>query len=68
MTYTTVQGDMWDTIAYKVYGNEQSLTLLMRANPEHLRTVIFDAGIQLAVHALPPDMNADLPPWKRGAL
>lgn len=68
MTYTTVQGDMWDTIAYKVYGNEQSLILLMRANPVHLRTVVFDAGVRLTVPVLPPDATTGLPPWKRGTL
>lgn len=31
-TYTTVQGDMWDSIAYKVYGKEYGMDALLKAN------------------------------------
>jgi phage tail protein X len=66
-TYTTVQGDMWDLIAYKVLGSESYMAELIDANPAHRETVIFPANVQLVI----PDVNTTqtpsaLPPWKRG--
>jgi phage tail protein X len=66
-TYITVQGDMWDLIAYKELGSEQFMTALIEANPEHRETVIFPANVQLVI----PDVDttqtpSTLPPWKRG--
>ena len=40
-TYTTIQGDMWDSIAKKVYGTERAMDILMKANPEHLSVAVF---------------------------
>ncbi|MEH7122115.1 tail protein X [Bacillus sp. JJ1773] len=67
MNYTTVQGDMWDIISRKVYGNEFYADKLMKANPSYSSTVIFSSGTTLEI----PDVQsvkqfADLPPWKRG--
>lgn len=63
--YTTIQGDMWDGIAKKVYGTETAMNVLLNANPEHIGTVVFSAGIVLDV----PDYTAPtpdlLPPWRR---
>ena len=33
-TYTSIQGDTWDMIAYKVYGKESAMVQLMEANSE----------------------------------
>lgn len=66
-TYTTKQGDMWDAIAYQVYGSTAHTPKLIKANPEHSRVYIFDAGVELNV----PDLvNTDMvatytPPWRR---
>lgn len=38
--YTTIQGDMWDSIAKKVYGTEKAMDILMKANPEHLTVAV----------------------------
>ncbi|MNJ71299.1 Phage Tail Protein X [compost metagenome] len=65
MTYTTIQGDTWDMIAYKVYSNETLMPLLIAANTAHAATVIFSAGVVLAVPAAPAELPDDLPPWKR---
>ena len=41
MTYTTVQGDMWDSIAYKIFGNvaatDQMMALNQPVSYTHLR-------------------------------
>jgi len=67
MTYTTKQGDMWDAISKKIYGDEKYTEQLMRANTAHLSTVVFSAGVVLTV----PDVDtttvasvASLPPWR----
>ncbi|MEF3312610.1 tail protein X [Paenibacillus sp. GYB004] len=65
MTYTTVQGDTWDVIAYKVYGHEDHMTILLQANPGHADTVIFSGGVQLIVPPATAESSENLPPWKR---
>lgn len=47
--YTTTQGDAWDTIAYRLFGEERLAHKLMRANPEHLDVLVFSAGVELCV-------------------
>ena len=34
-TYTTIQGDTWDLIAYKLYGEEKYMKNLIEANEEY---------------------------------
>lgn len=64
-TYTTVQGDMWDSIAYKVYGKEHSMDALLKANEAYKDVAVFPQGIKITC----PDVNAGtsdvLPPWRR---
>lgn len=65
-SYTTIQGDMWDFIAYKVYGNERYINLLLEANQKHRNTAIFSAGVVLACPDIPADSLPEfLPPWRR---
>lgn len=47
--YITKQGDMWDYIAYQVYGDEYQLPVLYEApeNAEYLDVYIFDAGCRI---------------------
>lgn len=69
MTYTTVQGDMWDIISKSVYGNEYYTNVLINANPQHAATLIFSSGVVLNTPAVEVATQfADLPPWKRGQL
>lgn len=65
-TYTTTQGDAWDTIAYKLWGEERLAHRLMQANPEHMDVLLFPAGLVLAVPvAEKVQKNMELPPWRR---
>lgn len=64
--YTTIQGDMWDGIAKKTLGSEYYMTDLIDANPEHRETVIFSAGVPLAIPDVSTPTPQNLPPWKRG--
>lgn len=64
-TYTTVQGDMWDSIAYKCYGDEAGINVLMDANEDYIDTVVFPAGVTLAVPEYTKPVTSTLPPWRR---
>lgn len=66
-TYTTKQGDMWDLIAKRVYGDEYLLHKLMDANPDDIETVIFSAGVVLTVPDVSSASNNNLPPWKKAS-
>lgn len=64
-TYKTVQGDMWDLISYKVYGNEKFVDVLIAENPQYRKVLVFSAGVEIIC----PDVDTDnesggLPPWK----
>lgn len=66
-TYTTIQGDMWDSIAYNQLGDVAYTDKLMNLNASYLGYYIFPAGITLEL----PDVSAEtpgaLPPWKQVA-
>ena len=63
-TYTTIQGDMWDLIAYKVYGNEAYMTDLLEANEQYKSTSVFPAGVVLTCPEIPVKKSRIAPPWK----
>ena len=48
-TYTTIQGDMWDGIAYKQLGDVKYTDLLMNANTQYRKVYIFSAGVELVI-------------------
>ena len=63
-TYTTKQGDTFDSIAFKQFGDEKYIEQLMAANPDYLAVVIFSGGITLTVPGIDDDDTADTdPPW-----
>ncbi len=60
----TTQGDTWDGLAYRLWGEERLFDQLMRANPAHLDVVVFPAGVVLAVpDVATPSQSLELPPW-----
>lgn len=52
-TYTTVAGDCWDLIAYKVYGDELKADWLMKNNLPLLDTFVFNSGVAVNTPELP---------------
>lgn len=64
--YTTIQGDMWDYISFKVYGSERFMNILLEANPDQAETVVFPAGVVLECPDVSRDAPRFLPPWKAG--
>lgn len=62
--YATIQGETWDQIAFKVYGNEKYADFLMANNYRHLDVLVFSSGTVLDVPALPAEEKEGLPPWR----
>lgn len=63
--YTTKQGDTWDMIAYKQLGGTDYTDQLISANPEHIGTLLFPAGVALRLPEIKEKPSGNLPPWKR---
>lgn len=63
--YTTIQGDTWDIIALKVYGNEKYMSQLLKANPRYTDIAFFSAGIDIICPDIEENTIENLPPWKR---
>ena len=55
--YTTKSGDTWDVIEYHA-------DALMAANPEHIDTFRFSAGVVLKTPTVEDARAGTLPPWK----
>ena len=68
-TYTTVQGDMWDSIAYKTLGSVNFTDRLMMVNRWYLNLYTFPARIILTIPEIKQgSTGGSLPPWKRSSL
>lgn len=63
--YVTQSGDAWDLISYRVYGSESYIVELQRANPLHMSTLVFGAGVRLICPDIPIREDSNLPPWKK---
>lgn len=64
-TYTTIQGDMWDAIAYTQLGDEAYTDRLMNLNMQYRMFYTFPAGIVLTLPEPERNILSTLPPWKR---
>ena len=64
-TYTTVQGDMWDSIAFAQLGDVAHTDKLMNANLRYREYYIFPAGIVLILPEVKESVSSSLPPWKK---
>ena len=63
--YKTIQGDTWDIIAKKEYGDEKKLDLLMAHNFPILDYTIFPAGIPVNIPELPEEEKQGWPEWRK---
>lgn len=64
-TYTTVQGDMWDSIAFAQMGDVAYTNDLMRLNQQYLDCYVFPAGVVLVLPEPVENVSGNLPPWKQ---
>lgn len=67
--YVTKQGDRWDTIAFKAYGDASLINGIIEANTSIVISPILEAGTRVIVPILESgEIQIDselLPPWKR---
>lgn len=64
-TYTTIQGDMWDGIAFSQLGSVSYADKLMNLNQKYREFYTFPAGIVLTLPDQTDDVEGTLPPWKQ---
>ncbi len=58
-TYTTVQGDCWDLVAFKLYGSEKYMKLLAEANMPLLDYLTFPPGTVINMPDIPEDYDTE---------
>lgn len=63
-TYTTIQGDTWDMIAYRLFGNEAYMEEMMMENLPYIDTLVFSSGTVLSVPELQEGQDEDVPFWR----
>ena len=65
--YYTSEGDTFDMLALKEYGEEQLSSVIIAENIEYADVLIFEQGILLYIPVLETiDTPDTLPPWRRG--
>jgi phage tail protein X len=68
VSYTTQDGDRWDTIAYRYLGDPFNITPIIDANPLVPLYPALPAGIVLFIPVFDPQPLIsfnNLPPWRR---
>lgn len=62
--YRTVQGDAFDAIAFRLWGDEKLARELVAANPEYADVALFGPGVELVVPQITvKPKRGSLPPW-----
>ena len=67
-TTVTRQGDTWDILSKRLFGDEHYMEALIAANIKHRKTVLFSYGVVLNIPDIDTASDAvsdSLPPWKR---
>lgn len=69
LNYTVLQGERWDIIALKMYGNIAGIKTLIEANPQVPIDPILPDGSKLIIPIIEPTSTdiatSKLPPWKK---
>ena len=68
--YRTIEGDRWDLIAYKAYGDATKFVGLLEANKPLAISQVLRAGLKINIPILKDEKSGSvqselLPPWKR---
>lgn len=66
--HITIEGERWDQLAYRYYGDPGRVEPIIRANPDVAIVPILTSGIKLRIPVLAPTTSATtggLPPWKQ---
>lgn len=63
--YICAQGETFDLVALKVYGDEKYASLLLAENPELCHLMTFRGSERIVVPALEEEGKDETAPWKR---
>ena len=67
--YTTIEGERWDTVSFKMYGVPNEIHRLIEANPNIPYCERLKGGLVLEIPILETNNlitdKENLPPWKR---
>ncbi|WP_081818751.1 tail protein X [Pseudomonas sp. PH1b] len=66
LVHVTTEGERWDQLAWRYYGDAYRYLPIVEANPHVPITAALPAGLTLAIPMIEPKPAAeDLPPWMR---
>lgn len=66
ITHVTTEGERWDQLAWRYYGDAHRYLPIVEANPHVPITAALPAGLTLAIPMLESVTSTeDLPPWMR---
>lgn len=64
--YLTAQGDTFDLLALRNYGEEQLSSIIISENSDYADVLIFEQGILLTIPIIENvETPETLPPWRR---
>jgi phage tail protein X len=64
--YTTREGDRWDLIAWRMYGDPDAIGPIIAANPAVPIRPLLEGGLRLVIPVRERAVvDAEMPPWKR---
>ncbi len=66
IVHITADGERWDLLAFRYYGDATEYAPIIRANPKVAIEPVFEAGIRIDIPVLADSavVNVDLPPWR----
>ena len=65
MTYKTIQGDTFDSIAFKLWGEEKYMKELIQANLDYADVLVFSPNVELNVPTVEEGWDPEeLPFWR----
>lgn len=63
--HLTTEGERWDQLAYRYYGDAYLYPQIIAANPHVAITATFKAGLTITIPLLElPSSSIGMPPWK----
>lgn len=67
LTHITTEGERWDSLAWRYYGDAHRYLPIIQANPQVPITAALPAGLTLSIPVLEQaaSTSEDLPPWMR---
>ncbi|MCR9267470.1 MAG: tail protein X [Alphaproteobacteria bacterium] len=64
--HRTIDGDRWDQLAWRYYGDPHGYERIIRANPGVAMTAALPGGLSIRIPVIADAViaSAGLPPWK----